>query len=554
MRNLWFFLKRFKAYRLMVYLGLLLSFLASFANIGLLALSGWFISAAAFAGLTTSAALAFNFFIPAAGVRFFALLRIITRYGERIITHDATFRLLTDLRVWFYQKLEPLAPACLLRFRSGSVLNRLMTDIESLDNLYIRVFVPTIVVILIWLLVGFFFHFFDPVIAGVVMGLLLMSLLIAPLFSHIFARHVSASIATRFSHFRETWVSENQFLTESILFGRQAQVSRLIIGEDSCLQRQQVKMSMVAGLMGGLMVALAGLTIWLTLVMAIPLVQTHQLNGANLALLALAILASFEVINALPNAYQYLGRTQKSAERILEMATQTPEITFPSVPSESMRDHSLQVKSLCFRYGDDQPWVFKDLELALADGEKLALLGPTGIGKSSFLHLLTRAVLPVQGEIHLGKVSIDKLTEEQLRSSMTMLSQKVHVFSNTIRENLLMANAQASEEMLLAALDKAAFKEDVLQLEAGLDTWVGEGGRQLSGGQQKRLALARAILHDKPIWLLDEPFEGLDNLTRQKVLATLKQVLQDKTVILVTHQYMDVAQLGIEQVVHLTDE
>ena len=549
-RVFWIFTQRLKAYRGWALLGIGLSLLAALSGIALLGLSGWFISASALAGLSITTGLAFNFFMPATGVRFFALVRIVGRYLERVVTHEVTFRALADLRVWFYQRLEPLAPGILLRFRHGDLLNRLLKDIESLDNLYIRVLLPSLVIAGIWGVLACILPCFNTSISVMVLGLLLLAIGVVPLLALRYGKHRGQALAEAFSDFRSQWMIESPFLSEDVGARRLERLPFMVQRGHEHLAKYQREMSILEGVTQALMLVLAGCALVLTLWVSIPLLAQHQLMGANLALLALVVLGGFEGVNLLPSAYQYLGQTLASGKRVLEIVDQAPEIVFPQKSSAALGEASLLIQNLCFGYDPALP-LFKNFSLDIPSGEKVALLGPTGVGKSALLHILTRFVTPLSGKILLGQIELAQCSEADLRSAMTVVSQTPYLFSETLAYNLRLGKPTATDAELWEVLAQVQLKTLVQEMPEGLKTWVGIGGREFSGGELKRFALARALLHNAPIWLLDEPMEGLDSVTRQALLAMLAQALQQKTVVWITHQIMDLEPMHITRVVTL---
>lgn len=311
--------------------------------------------------------------------------------------------------------------------------------------------------------------------------------------------------------------------------------------EHNELLKAQRQLAIVRGLANALVVVMSGATLWLALYIGVGAVSHHALNGANLALIALGVLAAYEAVMPLPMAFNYLGQTVASANRVNELAKQSAPVMFPEQSQQLPADSGIIFNAVSFRYGQDLSWICSALDMQVAAGEKVAIVGPTGVGKSTLLKLLTRSVVAQEGKVLVGGCDSAQLSEADLRQQMTILPQRPHLFSESLRENLLIANPHASEAALWSALETVQLKEFVQSLPQGLDTWVGEAGTQFSGGQIRRVALARAILHDAPIWLLDEPTEGLDCRTENQLLETIMQVAKNKTVLLVTHRLARVA-------------
>jgi ATP-binding cassette subfamily C protein CydC len=520
-------------------LGILCALLAALSAIGLLALSGWFISAAASAGLTLATAQLFNFFHPSIGVRLFAIGRTLARYAERIVSHDATFRILQSLRSWFYIHLEPLAPSRLMMFRSGDVLNRIVADIDALDNLYLRVLSPSAVALVTSLLVVAFLWLFDPVIAlSTGMYLAVAGLGVTGVALKL-GESCGREITRCTSDLRVRAIDTLLGLAELLVFEAYQHQLDAVKLSSRALVKSQLRMSHIRGLSMALITLITGLAALTALYQAVDLVSLDLLNGANLALIMLAILAAFEVTMPLPLAYQFLGHTREAARRLREIIDMKPEVTFPDATATLRSQPGVRFDDISFRYHESAPWVLKGINLQIPAGHRVAVIGETGSGKSTLIHLLVRFWNPVHGRIHVGDEDIRTLGEANLRRAISVVSQQPHMFNASIRENLQIAQPGARDDDLWAALESARLKEFVENLPDGLDTWVGEDARLLSGGQARRVDIARAILHDAPIWVLDEPTEGLDTLTERKLMQVLERKTRGRTLLLITHRLVD---------------
>lgn len=517
-------------------LGILFGGVTIAAGIGLLSLSGWFISAAAFAGLSITSAQMFNIFSPSVGVRFFAILRITSRYVERIVTHETTFRMLESLRTWFYQHLEPLAPARLLDFHSGDILNRIVADIESLDNLYLRVLAPSIVAALMSFVLLTFLWFFAPFIALVSWLLLFGAGFAVSLAILKIGEPAGRSLALRTAALRIGIVESLQGLAELMIYDRSGTRLDAIERNSRRLIEHQLRMSRIRGMSTAIMTVLSGTAVVFALYIGAGMVNRQELNGANLALIILALMAAFEAVAPLPNAYLFLGRTREAGRRLLEIIDTQPAVTFSQQPVDAPQQFDIAFEKVCFRYRDSDPEVLSGVNFDLRQGRRLALLGETGAGKTTLLNLLVRFWDPAEGRICIGGTDIRRLCEADLRSCIAVVSQQAHMFNASLKDNLLIARPTAGDEDLRIALDAARLLDFVDSLTRGMDTWIGESGKLLSAGQARRLAVARAILKDAPIWILDEPTEGLDRITEQELMESLFEVTNNRTVVLITHR------------------
>ena len=533
------FLKIFRADLRWMILGILCGLLAVASAVGLLALSGWFISAAAYAGLTVASARLFNFFHPGIGVRMFAIGRTLARYAERIVSHDATFRILQSLRSWFYIHLEPLAPSRLMMFRSGDLLNRIVSDIDALDNLYLRVLSPSAVALVTSLLVVAFLWIFDPGVAlstALYLGVAGFGVTAAAL---KLGDPCGQEIARRTAELRVGVIDMLQGLAELLIFDADHHHLENVKLSSRALLKSQARMSHIRGLSLALVTLISGLAVLTALYLAVDLVKSDLLNGANLALIALAILASFEAVLPLPTAYQNLGRTREAGRRLLEIVDMKPQVTYPDSAAKPSRQTGVTFENISFRYSEDAPWALRDVNIQIPAGRRVAVIGETGSGKSTLIHLLVRFWNPACGQIRLADHDIRNLSEADLRRSISVVSQQPHMFNATLRENLQIARPGAGNDDLFAALESARLGEFAESLPDGLDTWVGEAASLLSGGQARRVAIARAILHDAPLWVLDEPTEGLDSITERKLMQVLERHTRDRTLLLITHRLVD---------------
>jgi ATP-binding cassette subfamily C protein CydC len=273
--------------------------------------------------------------------------------------------------------------------------------------------------------------------------------------------------------------------------------------------------------------------------MAVNRVTLELLDGANLALIALAILACFEAVLPLPTAYQYLGRIREAGRRLLEMVQMEAEISYPETSTKVSRQAGVIFENISFRYNKNDPWVLKDINIQIPAGHRVAIIGETGSGKSTLIHLLVRFWNPTTGCIRLADEDIRSFSETQLRRTISVVSQQSHMFNATLRENLQIAAPGKDDDALFAALESAGLKEFVCGLPDGLNTWVGEAAKLLSGGQARRLALARTMLHNAPLWVLDEPTEGLDAITEKNFMQELKRKTSGRTLLLITHRLAD---------------
>ncbi|MGZ5526816.1 MAG: thiol reductant ABC exporter subunit CydC [Methylomonas sp.] len=538
MKDLWFFLKLFKPHSGWLAGGILLSLLTALASIALLTLSGWFISASAIAGLIAldGNALVFNFMLPAAQIRALAITRTLGRYGERIVTHEATFRVLAGIRSWFFQQLIPLVPGRLSMMRSGDLLSRMTVDIDALDALYLRLLAPAVVAVVGVTAVTAFLAFYAPVISVTTGLMLVIASVWVPWIFNRLGRAGAEEIVVLAANFRIRQLDMIQGLAD--LIANQAyerfsdflaQFSDLMIN----IQRRNNRLSVISS---ALTLLLSQITLLMALVLAAMAFQDGLLSGADSALVVFCVIAAFELVMPLPPALQMLGRTLKAARRIRQVTEMPPTITKPNQPLALPGRYDLQLDKVSFRYAEQQEQVLKNISLTIPQGCKVAIIGPSGSGKTTLLQLLMRYYDPEQGSVSLARQDIRQFDADELMSCFGVLSQRSQLFAATIRENLLLAKPDASITELNTALKAAGLESFIGYLPEGLDTWVGESGVKVSGGEARRIALARLYLKNARVLILDEPTEGLDSDTERDVFSALVDFAIDKTVVMATHR------------------
>jgi len=532
MKELWPFLALYRRHFWRLSLGVLLAVVTLLASIGLLTLSGWFLAASSLAGV--AGLYSFNYMLPAAGVRGAAITRTVARYFERLVSHDGTFRVLQHLRTFTFSKLLPLSPSGLAGFRKGDLLNRLVADVDTLDHLYLRVISPLIGALLVILTVTLGLGWLDWPLALTLGGLMLATLLVLPPLFYRAGRPAGLAITALRGEYRSKLTDWLQGHAELSVFGAEPAFRRDLDQTEKRWQAAQQRQASLMGLSQGLLTLITGVAVVVILWLSAGGVGGNSQPGALIALFLFCALAAFEALAPVGGAFLHLGQVMASARRVTDIISQKPAVEFRQTSRPPLPGVSLNVQDLSFSYIPGQP-ALDAFSLQVTQGEHIALLGRTGCGKSTLLQLLTRAWDPQQGEILLNGEPLPAWDEAALRAATSVVTQRVHLFSNTLRENLLLASPGRSDAELTEALEQVGLNV-LLENDQGLNAWVGEGGRQLSGGELRRLGLARALLHDGDLWLLDEPTEGLDAETEQQILALLRRVAKHKTLIMVTHR------------------
>ncbi|EKZ6374359.1 cysteine/glutathione ABC transporter ATP-binding protein/permease CydC [Klebsiella aerogenes] len=540
MRALLPYLALYKRHKWLLTLGVVLAIVTLLASIGLLTLSGWFLSASAVVGV--AGIYSFNYMLPAAGVRGAAIIRTAGRYFERLVSHDATFRVLQHLRVATFSKLLPLSPAGLARFRQGELLNRIVADVDTLDHLYLRVISPLVGALVVILVVTIGLSVLDVTLALTLGGIMLATLLLLPPLFYRAGKPTGEQITQLRGQYRQQLTSWLQGQAELMLFNASDRYRKQMEKTEQRWQEAQRRQAELTALSQALMLLIGGIAVIAMLWMASEGVGGNSQPGALIALFVFCALAAFEALAPVTGAFQHLGQVIASARRITQITEQQPEVTFSQQTPQSFSQVALTLNEVTFSYPQQSAPALKDISLQVAAGEHIAILGRTGCGKSTLLQLLTRAWDPANGQIQLNGQPLSELSDTTLRQAMSVVPQRVHLFSATLRENLLLAAPQVSDARLADILARVGLEK--LLEDSGLNSWLGEGGRQLSGGELRRLAIARALLHDAPLMLLDEPTEGLDATTESQILDLLSEVMRDKTVLMVTHRLRGLARFN----------
>lgn len=489
------------------------------AGIALLGLSGWFITATALAGLVPATALAFDVFAPAAGIRFLALVRTAARYGERLVTHDATLGVLATLRVRLFRAFALPGAARSLLARPGRLLFRLTSDIDALESFYLRLGVPAFAAVGAALVAGAALSFIDGRL-GLGFGLFLVAAgLGIPLLAALAGRRAARRRALGLEALRGRTIDLVDGQTDLLLAGRLPAQHGAAMKADAYLAKADDRLNAIECGAGFLLGAAGSLGLVGVLLVAALFVERGAIGAPVAAFALLIALAAMEPFAALRRGAVEIGRSLLAIDRL------APTLLSPQVPAAVPvpTDPRLAVEikgATCRHHGAAAP-VLTALDLAIAVGERVALIGPSGAGKSSLMQAIA-------GELPQSAGHVATLPS-------ALLTQRSELFRDTLAGNLRLAHAGASEAELWAALDAAGLGADVRALPHGLATRLGDGGLGLSGGQGRRLALARLLLRPVPLWLLDEPTEALDGTVAADVLARVGAAAKDRTLVIATH-------------------
>jgi ATP-binding cassette, subfamily C, bacterial CydC len=540
MKTLFRLLSFLSAFRWQAAFAILLGCIMIASNMALLGMAAYLIAAAALAPLLVTLTL------PIYIVRFASVSRAGSRYLERLVSHDVTFRLLAQLRIWVYSRLEPLAPAYLQEYRSGDVLTRLVSDVEELQNVYLRVFSPIIVAIAIGLLTFGLFSLFSPALAWTALAFLIVTGFGVPLLAGLLTRGLGKQQLALRAELNAHIVDGIQGVQDLLVCGRASDQERKIAKLQSVLGRIQRRMAFVTGLQQALNDLLMNLALWTLLILAIPLVITKAIDGVYLGFLGLVILASFEAVQPLGQAFQFLGHSLAAGERVFKVADATPQVRdvapAPTV-TEKPVGHTLEFDHVHFSYSPDENEVLSEINFNVSPGKRVAIVGASGAGKSTIVNLVLHFWDPTRGVIRLDGQNIREYVLADLRKIVGVVAQDTYLFNDTIRGNLLLARADASDSDIEQALEQAQLADYVRQLPRGLGTWVGEQGLRLSGGERQRLSIARTLLKNPSLLILDEATANLDPVTERDLLAALDVLMQGRTTLIITHRLIDMERM-----------
>ena len=529
-------------------LGLALALLSSLSAIGLLAISGYFITSMALVG---AGGAAINYYTPAALIRLFAILRTGGRYAERLVTHEATLRMLARLRVWLFGRLVPLAPAALGELRSAELFSRLRADVDALEHAYLGVLIPLLVAIVVMLLVVIASLFYLPMLSLPLLLFFLLGGAVLPGWALRQGKAPGAIVVDCNERLRALAADGLRGRAELALYGaEQAHTEHMaqVVERQHQAQRRLDRLQALGG--AGVMLA-AQLAAVCTLLFGLSALRGGLLSGPDLVMLALLVPAAFEAVAPLPEAWAQLGATLLSARRIFTLADTPVPVPEPGQPSPSIERHDLSLRKVRLRYAAQGPWVVDGVDLDLPQGRRIALVGASGAGKSSLVGALTR-LYPSNGSITLGGTPLNAWHGDDLRAQIAVVEQRPYLFDASLGDNLRLARPAATEAQLERAIEQAQLSDYVAGLPQGLRTWVGEDGIRVSGGEARRIAIARALLADPPILVLDEPTEGLDAGTVAQLYAALDAAMSGRSVLLITHRLGGLAHL-VDEVATMRD-
>ncbi|KES15908.1 heme ABC transporter ATP-binding protein/permease CydC [Gilliamella apis] len=519
----------YKHYFWQIVIGFGLSILTLLASIFLLSLSGWFLASTAVvsvAGLYT-----FNYMLPAAGVRAAAITRTASRYVERLVDHNTTFKILAYLRTLAFRKILPLSANQLAQYQKADLLNRFIVDIDALDHLYLKLFSPIVTALVIILLLFVGLSYINLPIALIITIVLTITLLAIPVIFYHAGKQLGETLAKQQSEYRALLINYLQGQAELTLFNAQHRYRTKLDKLESDWLFHQQRQSTLMALSSALVVLIAG---FLTL-LVLWLITQYTLSPL-VALFVFVCLASSEILAPIPGAFIFLGQVLTSATRTTVLFNQTPDIKFiEQGKTIDLSIAKLQFDDISFSYPNQPFAILSHFSLTINSGQHVGLIGKTGCGKSTLLNLVTRTWEANSGKILINDIPVDQLDETTLRQIIAVVPQVITIFSDTLKQNLLIGNQQASDQQLIDVLHQVELSK-LLANDQGLNLPLGQGGRALSGGEIRRIGIARALLHNSPLILMDEPTESLDQQTEHQIIELIKQTCKNKTLLMVTHR------------------
>ena len=534
-----------KVHKSKTVLAILLATGTVLAGIGLMTSSGYLISRAAERPMIV------DLFMVTAAVRFFGISRAVVRYFERVVSHDLTFRILLQIRTTFYNKLNSFSQKWMMFKRPGELLTAMISDIETLQNVYLRILSPVIVAVLISSITLSVLMFIDITLAIAILLIFLVNGLLVPWLAVRLSRGTGKTDRDAQGRMKVYLVDKIQGIHDALWLENQQSILKSFEKIQGNIDGVQQKHASTSGLVEGLGSLLANLAVFAALVLAVPLVLNGHLENVWLAALVLGVFSSFEALQGLPNAYiryesfkeasqslNNLTKAEDSTDTVQETETKREAIIINTTKSTTIHALSghpqISFHKVSFSYDQDQK-VLKDIEFELSPGSKTAIVGPTGSGKSTIINLLTGFWKPDSGGIIADGQPIQDLDIKSFRSLLGVVSQDTYIFNRSVKENLLIADEKASDHKLKEILSNVGLD----LLADRLDLVVGSQGMKLSGGERQLFALARALLRKSRIWIFDELSANMDVGTERKILDILWSTLGDRTLLSVTHRLLD---------------
>ncbi len=512
-----------------VLLSILMGVVTIASGIGLMGTSAYLIATAA---LHPSIA---DLQIAIVGVRFFGISRAVFRYLERLISHSVNLHVLSRLREWFYLRVESSPPEEYQTHRTGDLLDRVMGNLETLENIYVRVISPLVVAIVIVTGISYFVGGYARELGFILAVGLALNGFLLPAFSIVLTRRPAKELSAVRADLSSRVIEYLNGLEDLQSSGADLRWVESINQLGESTGKTQLVYSRLNALNSSLALIILNFTILGLLWVAIPLVDQGKIGGVSLAVIVLVGMSSFESVSILPQAAVNLTASLEAAKRLFALGRDTPSTEKDQNQSLDWVPSQIELQNVTFEYNRAQSFKLNQISFKIEKGKKLALIGPSGSGKTSLTNLLLRFWSPTSGKIMLDEVNVDTLNLQQVISCFAVISQRSHLFSVSLRENLLLASVGVKDDELIQALHQVELDEWFSGLPEGLDTWLGDDGLRISGGERQRLLIARAILMDRPFLILDEPTANLDPINSKKIMQTIFRISESRGLLWITH-------------------
>jgi len=518
-----------KEYKYWMLLAALIGFLTVGSGIGLMMTSSYLIAKAA---LQTPI---YQLQVAIVGVRFFGISRGVFRYLERYISHNVTFKLLAKFRVWFFTALVPIVPSKTIDLTSGDLLTRSIEDVESIEHIFVRVISPPFIFVATAILMFALLNIFSITYAILFIILFTGSAFAIPYLTFLLSNKLGKKIVLLKSQLKEFTVDSLQGISELIFYGQKDSWENEFNKIQDQLIKAEYRMNNIKSLHESLTGLAMNLTVAMMLLIAIPDVVTGALNGVYLSVISIGIMAAFESVAQIPQAFQYLSKSTEAGKRLFDIVDTHKKEDEINLTESVITDYNLRLENISFSYDTDNN-ALSNISFRINEGERVAIVGASGAGKSTLVNLLTKLWDYNTGNIFIGNENYKVLSSTNIRNIISVVPQKVQLFTGTVKENLLIAKDGVTDSELMRVLSEVGLDSLINSMPDKLNTNIGELGQKLSGGESKRLTIARALLRNSPIIIFDEATSHVDNLTEKKILQTIKELPATKSVIFITHR------------------
>jgi ATP-binding cassette subfamily C protein CydC len=518
-----------KEYKYWMLLAALIGFLTVGSGIGLMMTSSYLIAKAA---LQTPI---YQLQVAIVGVRFFGISRGVFRYLERYISHNVTFKLLAKFRVWFFTALVPIVPSKTIDLTSGDLLTRSIEDVESIEHIFVRVISPPFIFVATAILMFALLNIFSITYAILFIILFTGSAFAIPYLTFLLSNKLGKKIVLLKSQLKEFTVDSLQGISELIFYGQKDSWENEFNKIQDQLIKAEYRMNNIKSLHESLTGLAMNLTVAMMLLIAIPDVVTGALNGVYLSVISIGIMAAFESVAQIPQAFQYLSKSTEAGKRLFDIVDTHKNEDEINLTESAITDYNLRLENISFSYDTDNN-ALSNISFRINEGERVAIVGASGAGKSTLVNLLTKLWDYNTGNIFIGNENYKVLSSTNIRNIISVVPQKVQLFTGTVKENLLIAKDGVTDSELMRVLSEVGLDSLINSMPDKLNTNIGELGQKLSGGESKRLTIARALLRNSPIIIFDEVTSHVDNLTEKKILQTIKELPATKSVIFITHR------------------